>query len=77
MVSRKQKVVDLVSSLFDIEKKVVDLVIEAIPAEARKHAKTARKEQLLALRAMLDSRIKSLEEDEKKVRKGPTRVEVE
>jgi len=77
MAVRRQKVIDLVNSLFDIERKVVDLFLDSIPGEAKEHAKSARKEQLMALRSLLDTSIKKLEEAEKKGKKGPKKVEVE
>ena len=77
MAGKKDKIIELVNSLFDIERKVVDLVLDAVPGDVRVHAQAARKEQLLALRALLDSSIKKLDEDDKKSKKGPKKVEVE
>ncbi|OGG05237.1 MAG: hypothetical protein A3F83_11370 [Candidatus Glassbacteria bacterium RIFCSPLOWO2_12_FULL_58_11] len=77
MSSKKDKIIELVNSLFDIERKVVDLVLDAVPGDVRVHAQAARKEQLLALRALLDSSIKRIEDGEKKAKKGPKKVEVE
>ena len=77
MAGKKDKIIELVNSLFDIERKVVDLVLDAVPEDVRVHAQAARKEQLLALRALLDSSIKKLDEDDKKSKKGPKKVEVE
>lgn len=62
---RQDKAVDLVNALFDAEHHFLDLVLDFIPEEARRHMNAARKERLLALRSFLDNRIRSLEEEEK------------
>ena len=47
-----------------------------LPKETRDHLRAARREQLLALRSLLDQAIERLEKDEKPKRKAE-RVEVE
>ncbi|HNT24990.1 MAG TPA: hypothetical protein PKM21_11530 [Anaerolineales bacterium] len=47
-----------------------------LPKEAREHLRTARREQLLALRSLLDTAIEQLEKEEKPRHKAE-RVEVE
>jgi len=78
MAKKKEKVVNLVNSMLDVERDFWDLFLDFVPEEARKHLKAARKEKLLALRSILDAKIKHLEEDQKKAAKrGPQKVKVE
>ena len=78
MARKHEKVVNLVNSMLDAEKNFWDLFLDFVPQEAKKHLKAARKEKLMALRSILDAKIKNLEEDEKKVsKKGPQKVKVQ
>ena len=52
-------------------------LFKIVPDEARRHARLARKEVLLAVRSMLDAAIERVEEAEKKVEKRLTKIEVE
>ena len=78
MAKKREKVVNLVNSMFDVERNFWDLFLDFVPHEAKKHLAAARKEKLLALRSILDAKIKDLEEAEKKERtKRPQKVKVE
>jgi hypothetical protein len=78
MAKKREKVVDLVNSMLDVERNFWDLFLDFVPAEAKKHLKAARKEKLLALRSILDAKIKDLEEEEKKTgKKRPQKVKVQ
>ena len=77
MAKRRDKVVDLVDSMFEVERRIVELFLDVVPEEAKKHARAARKEKLLAMRAILDARIKHLEDQEKKGRKRRQKVPVQ
>lgn len=78
MARKQQKVVDLVNSMLDVGKNFWDLFLDFMPEEAKKHLKAARKEKLLALRSLLDAKIRNLEEDEKKVgKRKPQKVKVQ
>jgi hypothetical protein len=78
MAKKKEKVVNLVNSMLDVERDFWDLFLDFVPDETKKHLKAARKEKLLALRSLLDTKIKNLEEEGKKTgKRGPQRVKVE
>jgi hypothetical protein len=78
MAKRHEKVTNLVNSMLDAERNFWDLFLDFVPQEAKKHLKAARKEKMLALRSILDAKIKNLEDDEKKAsRKGPQKVKVQ
>jgi hypothetical protein len=78
MAKKKEKVVNLVNSMLDVERDFWDLFLDFVPEEAKKHLKAARREKLLALRSLLDTKIKNLEEEGKKTgKRGPQRVKVE
>jgi len=78
MAKKREKVVDLVNSMLDVERNFWDLFLDFVPEEAKKHLKAARKEKLLALRSILDAKIKDLEEADKKAsKKGPQKVKVQ
>jgi len=78
MAKKHEKVVNLVDSMLDVERNFWDLLLDFVPEEAKRHLKAARKEKLLALRAILDTRIKDLEEQNKaRNRKRPQKVKVE
>jgi len=70
-------VVDLVKSLMGIEKQLLDLVFDFVPEDVKTHLRASQKERLLAVRALLDARIKRLEESGTKARKRPQKVKVE
>jgi hypothetical protein len=76
MSTRRDKVVELANSLLDVQKQFLDLALDFMPEDAKKHLRAARKEKLLALRALLDSKIKDLERQEKGGKK-PQKVKVE
>jgi hypothetical protein len=78
MAKKKEKVVNLVNSMLDVERDFWDLFLDFIPEETKKHLKAARREKLLALRSLLDAKIKDLEEEGKKASKRrPQKVKVE
>jgi len=78
MAKKQEETVKLVNSLFEVEKHFLELLLDFVPEEARKHLRAARKEKLLAIRAILDAKIKDIETKEKnKVRKKPQKVKVE
>lgn len=78
MAKKKEKVVNLVNSMLDVERDFWDLFLDFVPDETRKHLKAARKEKLLALRSLLDAKIKNMDEkDGKAGKKKPQRVKVE
>jgi hypothetical protein len=78
MAKKREKVVNLVNSMLDVERNFWDLFLDFVPSEAKKHLKAARREKLLALRSMLDTKIKDLEEAEKKAgKRGPQKVKVQ
>jgi hypothetical protein len=78
MAKKQEKVVNLVNSMLDVERNFWDLFLDFVPQEARKHLKAARREKLLALRSILDAKIKGLEEDEKAAdKKRPQKVKVQ
>ena len=55
----------LVDAMLDVEKNFWDLLLDPVPEDAKKHYRNARKERLLALRSLLDARIKAWEEGPK------------
>jgi len=78
MAKKHEKIVNLVNSMLDVERNFWDLFLDFVPEEAKRHLKAARKEKLLALRAILDTRIKDLEEEKKaRNRRRPQKVKVE
>jgi hypothetical protein len=78
MVKKKEKVVNLVNSMLDVERDFWDLFFDFVPEETKKHLKAARKEKLLALRSLLDAKIKNLEEEGKKAgKRRPQKVKVQ
>lgn len=77
MARTRDKIVDLVNSVVEVEKQFLGLLLEFVPQEAKKHVRAAHKEKLLALRALLDARIKQLEGDEGGTRRRPKKVKVE
>lgn len=77
MARKRDKVVDLVNSLIDVERQLIEVVFDFVPREARKHLRSARREKLLAIRSILDARIKALEEDDKPARPRRQKVDVE
>ena len=75
---KQERVVDLVNSMLDVERNFWDLFLDFVPAEAKRHLKAARREKLLALRSILDAKIKDLEKEEAKTRKRrPQKVKVQ
>lgn len=76
MVRKREKVVNLVNALMDVEKGFWDLCLDFIPDDARQHLHTARREKLLALRAILDAQIENLDPPKKKGQKKPQKVKV-
>ena len=78
MPKKKEKVVNLVESMLDVERDFWDLFFDFVPADTKKHLRAVRREKLLALRSLLDAKIKDLEEEEKKATKRkPQKVKVE
>jgi|GEM_PF-1436548 len=78
MAKKQEKVVNLVKSMLDVERNFWDLFLDFVPQEARKHLKAARREKLLALRSVLEAKIKDLEEDEKAAdKRRPQKVKVQ
>lgn len=78
MAKKQEKVVNLVNSMLDVERNFWDLFLDFVPQEARKHLRAARREKLLALRSLLDAKIKDLEEDQKAADKArPQKVKVQ
>ncbi|MHC4691209.1 MAG: hypothetical protein ACYS67_00615 [Planctomycetota bacterium] len=77
MAKKKEKVVNLVNSMIEVERNFWDLFLDFVPQEAKKHLRAARKEKLLALRSLLDAKIKTLEEEGKKGKKKPQKVKVQ
>ncbi len=78
MSKKQEEVLKLVSSLFEVDKHFLELLFDFVPEEARKHLRAARKEKLLAVRAILDAKIKDIENKEKtKGRKKPQKVKVQ
>ena len=65
MAKKQEEAVKLVNSLFEVEKHFLELLLDFVPEEARKHLRAARKEKLLAIRAILDAKIKDIETKEK------------
>jgi len=76
MSKRRDKVVELANGLLDVQKQFLDLLLDFMPEDAKKHLRAARKEKLLAIRALLDSKIKDLERQEGGG-KRPQKVKVE
>ena len=77
-VARIAEVVNLVNSMLDVERDFWDLFFDFVPDETRRHLKAARKEKLLALRSLLDAKIKDLEgEDKKAGKRRAQKVKVE
>jgi hypothetical protein len=78
MAKKKEKVVNLVNSMLDVERDFWDLFLDFVPEDTKKHLRAARREKLLALRSLLDAKIKDMEEEGKEMGKGrPQRVKVE
>ncbi len=78
MAKKKEKVVNLVNSMLDVERNFWDLFFDFVPEDTKKHLKAARREKLLALRSLLDAKIKDLEEEDKKAgKRRPQKVKVE
>jgi hypothetical protein len=77
MAKKKEKVVNLVNAMIEVERNFWDLFLDFIPQEAKKHLRAARKEKLLALRSLLDAKIQVLEEEGKAGKKKPHKVKVQ
>ncbi len=78
MAKKKEKVVKLVNSMLDVERDFWDLFLDFVPDETKKHLRAARREKLLALRSLLDAKIKDMEQEGRKGgKRGPQRVRVE
>ena len=77
MAKTRDKIVDLVNSVVEVEKRFLGLLLDFVPQEAKKHVRAAHREKLLALRALLDARIKQLDENPGGARRGPKKVKVE
>ncbi|MHC4463240.1 MAG: hypothetical protein ACYS6W_06550 [Planctomycetota bacterium] len=78
MAKKQDEVVNLVNSLFEVEKHFLELLLDFVPEEARKHLRAARREKLLAVRAILDAKIKDIEKKETtKGKRKPQKVKVE
>lgn len=78
MAKKQEEAVKLVNSLFEVEKHFMELLLDFVPEEARKHLRAARREKLLAVRAILDAKIKEIEKKEKtKSKRKPQKVKVE
>lgn len=77
MTKRRDKAVDLVKSVIEVERQLLGLVLDLVPDEARKHLRASHKEKLLAVRALLDARIKRMEDTERRAKKAPQKVKVE
>lgn len=78
MAKKQDEVINLVNSLFDVEKHFLEILFDFVPEEAKKHLRAARKEKLLAVRAILDAKIKDLEKKETtKDKRRPQKVKVE
>ena len=78
MAKKQEEAVKLVNSLFEVEKHFLELLLDFVPEEARKHLRAARKEKLMAVRAILDAKIKEIEKKEKtKSKRKPQKVKVE
>jgi len=78
MAKKQEKVVNLVNSMLDVERHFWDLFLDFVPAEAKRHLKAARREKLLALRSILDAKIKDLEEEGRNAgKKRPQKVKVQ
>lgn len=77
MAKKREKVVNLVNAMLDVERNFWDLFLDFVPDDAKKHLRTARKEKLLALRSLLDVKIKVLEEEGKAGGKKPQKVKVQ
>ena len=76
MAKKQEKVVNLVNAMLDVERNFWDLFLDFVPEDAKKHLRAARKEKLLALRSLLDAKIKVLEEEGKPGKKKPQKVKV-
>ncbi|MHC4096815.1 MAG: hypothetical protein ACYSWZ_07600 [Planctomycetota bacterium] len=77
MAKKKEKVVNLVNAMIEVERNFWDLFLDFVPQEAKKHLRAARKEKLLALRSLLDAKIKVLDEEGKAGKKKPQKVKVQ
>lgn len=77
MAQKQEKVANLVNAMLDVERNFWDLFLDFIPEDARKHLRAARKEKLMAVRSILDARIKSLEKEGKNEKKKPQKVKVQ
>jgi len=78
MAKKQDKVINLVNSLFEVERDFLELLLNFVPEEAKKHLKAARREKLLAVRAILDAKIKDLEsKDSAKGKRRPQKVKVQ
>ena len=78
MSKKQEEVLKLVSSLFEVDKHFLELLLDFVPEEARKHLRAARKEKLMAVRAILDAKIKDIEKKEAtKGKRKPQKVKVE
>ena len=78
MAKKQDKVANLVNALFDVERSCLDLLLDVVPEEAKNHLMAARREKLMALRSILDAKIKNLEAKEKKAgKRKPQKVKVQ
>lgn len=75
MAKRKEKMEKLVDAMLDVERNFWDLLLDPVPEDAKKHYRAARKERLMALRSLLDARIKALEEGGKEGKRRAQRAE--
>ena len=78
MAKKQDEVINLVNSLFEVEKHFLEILLDFVPEEAKKHLRAARREKLLAVRAILDAKIKDIERKETtKGKRKPQKVKVE
>jgi hypothetical protein len=63
--------------MLDVERDFWDLFLDFVPEEAKEHLRAARREKLMALRSLLDAKIKGLEEGKKESKRRPQRVKVQ
>ena len=71
MAKRREKMEKLVNAMLDVERNFWEVMLDPIPEDAKKHYRAARRERLLAMRSLLDARIKSMEEEAKEGKRKP------
>lgn len=77
MTEKSDKLDNLFNSIEEVRKNSLELICDYLPKDVARHLRSAHKEQLLAMRAMIDATIEKIEKREKEETVVSEKVEVE